>query len=242
MAESGVNHGLKVVGFEGTLPNGAATMPHVDITVISDAICPWCFIGKRHLDLALAELPEDISVSVAWHPFELNPDMPAEGLSRRDYRTAKFGSWERSRALDAQVEAAAAQAGIEIHHERMTRTPNTFDAHRVIWLAGEHGVQTAVVAALFHSYFVEGKDIGDGAVLAKAARDGGLEDIDLPAFLASDQGRSEVRAGLDEARRLGVSGVPTFILNNAIGLSGAQPPETLRQAILESSGSGRAPV
>ncbi len=215
-------------------------MPHVDITVISDAICPWCFIGKRHLDLALAELPEDIRVSVAWHPFELNPDMPAGGLSRRDYRTAKFGSWERSQALDAQVEAAAARAGLEIHHERMTRTPNTFDAHRLIWLAGEHGVQSAVVAALFRCYFVEGEDIGNSTILAKAAREGGLADIDISAFLASDQGRSEVQAGLDEARRLGVSGVPTFIINNSIGLSGAQPPEALRQAIIESTGgSGR---
>ncbi|MFQ3788991.1 DsbA family oxidoreductase [Halomonas sp. A29] len=213
-------------------------MPHVDITVISDAICPWCFIGKRHLDLALAELPEGISVSVAWHPFELNPDMPAEGLSRRDYRTAKFGSWERSQSLDAQVEAAAAQAGLEIHHERMRRTPNTFDAHRLIWLAGEHGVQSAVVDALFRSYFVEGEDIGGSAVLASAARDGGLADIDIPAFLVSDQGRAEVRAGLEEARRLGVSGVPTFIINGTTGLSGAQPPEALRQAILESTGRG----
>ncbi|PAU78396.1 DsbA family oxidoreductase [Halomonas salipaludis] len=211
-------------------------MPQVDITVISDAICPWCFIGKRHLDLALAELPEDISVSVAWHPFELNPDMPAEGLSRRDYRTAKFGSWERSQALDAQVEAAAEQAGIEIHHQRMTRTPNTFDAHRLIWLAGEHGVQSAVVGALFRCYFVDGEDIGDGTVLANAARDGGLADIDIPAFLASDQARVEVKAGLDEARRLGVSGVPTFIFNGTTGLSGAQPPEALRQAILEAAG------
>ncbi|MDN3521866.1 DsbA family oxidoreductase [Halomonas ramblicola] len=202
--------------------------------MISDAICPWCFIGKRHLDLALAELPEEIGVSVAWYPFELNPDMPAEGLSRRDYRTAKFGSWERSQALDAQVEAAAAQAGLEIHHEHMTRTPNTFDAHRLIWLAGEHGVQSAVVDALFRHYFVEGQDIGDSAVLANAARAGGLADIDIPAFLASDQGRSEVRAGLDEARRLGVSGVPTFIIDGAVGLSGAQPPEALRQAILET--------
>lgn len=225
-----------MVWFEELLPNGSATMPHVDITVISDAICPWCFIGKRHLDLALAELPEEISVSVAWHPFELNPDMPAEGLPRRDYRTAKFGSWERSRALDAQVEAAAAQAGLEIHHERMTRTPNTFDAHRLIWLAGEHGVQTPVVDALFRCYFAEGEDIGDSTVLANAARDGGLVDIDIPAFLASDQGRAEVKAGLDEARRLGVSGVPTFILNGTTGLSGAQPPEALRRAILESIG------
>ncbi|MDR5907018.1 DsbA family oxidoreductase [Franzmannia qiaohouensis] len=211
-------------------------MPQVNITVISDAICPWCFIGKRHLDLALAELPEDVTVAVAWHPFELNPDMPAEGLSRRDYRTAKFGSWERSQALDAQVEAAAEQAGIEIHHERMTRTPNTFDAHRLIWLAGEHGVQSAVVGALFRCYFVDGEDIGDGAVLANAAREGGLAEIDIPAFLASDQGRAEVKAGLDEARRLGVSGVPTFIFNGTTGLSGAQPPEALRQAILEIAG------
>ncbi|MGM0700852.1 MAG: DsbA family oxidoreductase [Pseudomonadota bacterium] len=209
-------------------------MSHVDITVISDAICPWCFIGKRHLDLALAELPEEVGVSVAWHPFELNPGMPAEGLSRRDYRTAKFGSWERSQALDAQVEAAAAQAGLEIHHERMMRTPNTFDAHRLIWLAGEHGAQSAVVDALFRYYFVEGQDIGDSAVLANAARDGGLADIDVPAFLASDQGRNEVIAALDEAQRLGVSGVPTFIIDDAVGLAGAQPPEALRQAILET--------
>lgn len=236
MAETSVKRDREMLGFEGTLPNGSATMPHVDITVISDAICPWCFIGKRHLDLALAELPEEIGVSVAWHPFELNPDMPAGGLSRRDYRTAKFGSWERSRALDAQVETAAARAGIEIHHERMTRTPNTFNAHRLIWLAGEHGIQTAVVGALFRSYFVEGENIGDSTVLAKAARDGGLADIDIPAFLASDQGRSEVKAGLDEARRLGVSGVPTFILNGTTDLSGAQPPEALRQAIIESTG------
>ncbi len=213
-------------------------MPHADIIVISDAICPWCFIGKRHLDLALAELPEEISVSVAWHPFELNPDMPAQGLSRRDYRTAKFGSWERSRELDAQVEAAARQAGIEIHHDRMTRTPNTFDAHRLIWLAGEHGVQQTVVSELFRRYFVEGEDIGDSAVLADAARAGGLEDIDIPAFLAGDQGRAEVEAGLDQARRLGVSGVPTFIINGTTGLSGAQPPEALRQAILETTGKG----
>ncbi len=236
MAETSVKRDREMVGFEETLPHGSATMPHVDITVISDAICPWCFIGKRHLDLALAELPEEVSVSVTWHPFELNPDMPAGGLSRRDYRTAKFGSWERSQALDAQVEAAAAQAGLEIHHERMTRTPNTFDAHRLIWLAGEHGVQSAVVDALFRRYFVEGEDIGDSAVLANAARDGGLTELDIPAFLAGDQGRSEVKAGLDEARRLGVSGVPTFILNGTTGLSGAQPPEALRQAVLESTG------
>jgi predicted DsbA family dithiol-disulfide isomerase len=212
-----------------------ATMPHADITVISDAICPWCFIGKRHLDLALAELPEEISVSVTWHPFELNPDMPAQGLSRRDYRTAKFGSWERSRELDAQVEATAQRAGIEIHHDRMTRTPNTFNAHRLIWLAGEHGVQQAVVNELLRRYFVEGEDIGDSLVLADAARAGGLEAVDIPAFLAGDQGRAEVKAGLEQARRMGVSGVPTFIINDTTGLSGAQPPEALRQAILEST-------
>lgn len=209
-------------------------MPHADITVISDVICPWCFIGKRHLDLAVAELPEDITVTVSWQPFELNPDMPDDGLSRRDYRIAKFGSWERSRALDAQVEAAAHQAGIEIHHERMMRTPNTFHAHRLIWLAGEHGVQQAVIDALFRRYFVDGEDIGDSAELAGAAQTGGLAAIDIPAFLTGNQGRAEVKAGLEQARRLGVSGVPTYIINGKTGLSGAQPPEALRQAILDT--------
>ncbi|WP_205738673.1 DsbA family oxidoreductase [Halomonas heilongjiangensis] len=172
-------------------------MPHVDVTVISDAICPWCFIGKRHLALALADLPDEIAVSVAWQPFELNPAMPPGGMSRRDYRTAKFGSWERSLALDAQVEAAARGAGIEIHHERMTRTPNTFAAHRLIWLAGRHGVQQSVVDELFARYFVNGEDIGDARVLADAADAGGLYGVDVPAFLESREGgdRGTWRAG-----------------------------------------------
>ncbi|MFC3282329.1 DsbA family oxidoreductase [Litchfieldella rifensis] len=210
-------------------------MSHVDVTIISDAICPWCYIGKRHLDLAVASLGDDVTVSIDWQPFELNPGMPPGGMSRRDYRTAKFGSWERSRELDAQVEAAARQAGIEIHHDRIMRTPNTFNAHRLIWLAGQHQVQQSVVNELFRRYFVAGEDIGDTRVLADAAHVGGLRDVDLQAFLASPQGRAEVHGALDNARRLGISGVPMFIIAGRIDLSGAQPPDALRQAILEAA-------
>ncbi|PXX99420.1 DsbA family oxidoreductase [Halomonas sp. LBP4] len=210
-------------------------MPHVDVTVISDAICPWCFIGKRHLALALADLPDEIAVSVAWQPFELNPAMPPGGMSRRDYRTAKFGSWERSLELDAQVEAAARRAGIEIHHERMTRTPNTFATHRLIWLAGGHGVQQSVVDELFARYFVNGEDIGDARVLADAADAGGLYGVDVPAFLESREGVAEVRGALAHARRLGIGGVPMFIIDGRTALSGAQPPEVLREAIVGAS-------
>lgn len=216
-----------------TLPK-RADMPHVDVTVISDAICPWCYIGKRHLDLAITSLGGDVKVSTDWQPFELNPAMPPGGMPRRDYRSAKFGSWERSLKLDAQVEATARQAGIEIHHDRITRTPNTFNAHRLIWLAGQHQVQQSVVSELFRRYFVKGEDIGDTRVLADAAHAGGLESVDVQAFLASPQGQTEVRSALDNTRQLGIGGVPMFIIDGRIGLSGAQPPEALRQAILES--------
>jgi predicted DsbA family dithiol-disulfide isomerase len=209
-------------------------MSHVTVTVISDAICPWCYIGKRHLDLAIASLEGEVSVEVEWQPFELNPSMPREGMPRRDYRTAKFGSEQRSRELDAQVEEAARLTGIQIHHDRIDRTPNTFDAHRLIWLAGQHQVQDAVVDELFRRYFVEGEDIGEARVLADTARSAGLEGVDVPAFLEGDEGKAEVRQALEEAHRQGIQGVPTFIIEGQKSLTGAQPPEALRQAILEA--------
>lgn len=210
-------------------------MPPVNVTVISDAICPWCYIGKRHLDLAIDSLEGEVSVAVEWQPFELNPTMPPEGMPRRDYRAAKFGSEQRSRELDAQVEEAARLAGIQIHHERIARTPNTFDAHRLIWLAGRHGVQDAVVGELFRRYFVEGEDIGETRVLADAARSAGLEGVDVTAFLEGEDGKAEVRDALEEAHRQGIQGVPTFIIEGQRSLTGAQPPEALRQAILDAS-------
>lgn len=212
--------------------NASAREAQARITVISDVICPWCYIGKTHLEAALASLPEALEVRVDWRPFELNPDMPVGGMSRRDYRSAKFGSWERSRQLDAQVEAAARQGGIEIHHEGMTRTPNTFAAHRLIWWAGRQGVQPAVVDALFRAYFVEGRDIGQSEVLVDVASRAGLASEEVAAFLAGEEGVTEVGDELAKIRRLGVSGVPTFVFADRHALSGARPPAVIRDAIL----------
>src|SRR3954463_7269866 len=135
------------------------------IDVISDVICPWCFIGKRRLEKPL----NDRHATVRWHPFQLNPDMPREGVERKSYRIRKFGSWERAQQLDAQVAAAGRGEGLAFNFDRQSRTPNTLDAHRVIWLAGERGVQDAVVEALFLAYFTEGLDLSDRATLAEIA-------------------------------------------------------------------------
>jgi predicted DsbA family dithiol-disulfide isomerase len=213
-----------------------ATPPRTDaasrIDVVSDAICPWCWIGKRHLEGALARLADEGErFAVHWRPFQLNPDMPREGVERAAYRAAKFGSAERSRELDAQVAAAGAAAGLEFRFDRQTRTPNTLDAHRLIRRAGEAGgpaLQDAVVEALFRAYFQDGRDIGDLAVLAGAAAEAGLEGA--AAFLASGDGAAEVREEDAGVRRLGISGVPTFALAGQVLFSGAVPAERMADA------------
>jgi predicted DsbA family dithiol-disulfide isomerase len=156
--------------------------------------------------------------------------MPRGGIDRKSYRIRKFGSWERSQELDTQVAAAGQGEGIAFNFDRMARTPNTLDAHRVIWLAGESGVQDAVVETLFHAYFTDGRDLSDRATLADVASGAGLDRAEVDDLLAGDRGLDTVRAGEDEARRLGVSGVPFFVVNGRIALSGAQPPELFRQA------------
>jgi predicted DsbA family dithiol-disulfide isomerase len=196
------------------------------VDVISDVTCPWCFIGKRRLEKALNGRP----ASVRWHPFQLNPEMPREGIERKSYRIRKFGSWERSQELDAQVAAAGRGEVIAFHFDLMTRTPNTLDAHRIIWLAGERGVQDAVVEALFLAYFTDGRDLSDRATLAEIAAGVGLDRAEVDELLAGDRGLDVVRAGEGQARRLGVSGVPSFVVNGEITLSGAQPPMLFLQA------------
>jgi len=190
------------------------------IDIVSDVICPWCFIGKRRFEKALRLLPSEMEVEVHWRPFELNPDMPAEGIDRKLYRTRKFGSWERSQALDAQVAQAGAGEGIPFAFDRMERTPNTFDAHRLIWLAGVEGVQDAVVEALFQAYFVDALDVGDRDVLARIASAAGL-------VLDSQRGSDAVREEESWTRRQGVQGVPYYLINGATAISGAQNPELI---------------
>jgi predicted DsbA family dithiol-disulfide isomerase len=209
------------------------------LDIVSDAICPWCWIGKRNLDAALAQLAEEGErFAVHWRPFQLNPDMPHEGVARSAYRAAKFGSLERSRELDAQVAAAGAAAGLEFRHDRMERTPKTVDAHRLIRLAGEAGParQDVVVEALFRAYFQEGQDIGSRAVLAEVAAGAGMEAAAVTAHLASDAGEAEVRQEDLGFRRAGISGVPSFALEGHVLFSGAMPPERMALAFRRALG------
>ena len=201
------------------------------IDVISDVICPWCFIGKRRLEKALDGRPANIR----WHPFQLNPDMPREGIERKAYRIKKFGSWERSQELDAQMAAAGRGEGLAFHFDRQARTPNTLDAHRVIRLAGERGVQDAVVEALFLAYFTEGRDLSDRGTLADVAAGAGLNRAEIDELLAGDRGLDVAQAGEEQARRLGGSGVPFFVVNGRVALSGAQPPELFLQAFEQAA-------
>ena len=201
------------------------------IDVISDAICPWCYIGKRHLERALALLDKQgLHFTGAWHPFQLNPDMPREGVERAQYRLAKFGSAERSRQLDERITETACTVGLEFHLDRLTRTPNTLDAHRLIRLAGQHGVQDGVVEALFEGYFCDGADIGNAEVLSRLGVEGGLERDDITTMLASDAGLKEVAAADRMARNAGIQGVPSFALQGHVLFSGAVPADEMAQA------------
>src|SRR3954447_16595729 len=230
----GVYPKLVEYGWGDRLNRAGATMLTID--VISDVICPWCFIGKRRLEKALGGQP----ATVRWHPFQLNPDMPREGIDRKTYRIEKFGSWERSQELDARVAAAGEDEGVAFHFERQSRTPNTLDAHRVIWLAGERGVQDAAVEALFLAYFTDGRDLSDRATLADVAAGSGLDRAEVDGLLAGDAGLHVVRAGEEQGRRLGVSGVPFFVANGRVVLSGAQPLELFLQAFEQAGEAGEA--
>jgi predicted DsbA family dithiol-disulfide isomerase len=223
-------------------PRDVAALPQSapKLSVVSDAICPWCYVGKRRLEQALSLLNGARQFHVTWLPFELNPDMPKGGIERREYRIRKFGSWERSLAMDAQLTEVGKSVGIAFRYDLMKRTPNTFDAHRLIWLAGNEGVQDAVVEALFRGYFSEGCDIGDHGVLADLGAEAGLDRPRSAAFLASSEGTAEVSAEEDIAKRAGLSGVPTFVLDGRVLFSGAQPPELIARALAQMAhGPGR---
>jgi predicted DsbA family dithiol-disulfide isomerase len=203
-------------------------MMALQIHVISDVICPWCFFGKRRLEKAIASL--DREVKVRWLPFQLNPTMPKEGISRREYRTRKFGSWERSLQLDAQVAAAGKAEGIDFTFEKMERTPNTLDAHRLIWLADQQGVQDAVVEALFRAYFTEGRDFSNRQALIDVVAEAGLDRSKAEALLEGDEGLDALREADELCRRFRVDGVPFFIVNGKVTLSGVQQPEVFLEA------------
>jgi predicted DsbA family dithiol-disulfide isomerase len=217
-----------------TKPNNAMNVSRNSIAVYSDLICPWCYIGKRRMEEALRHLPPNTIVSPSWHPFQLNPDLPSEGLNRKIYRSKKFGSWERSQAMDAQVTAAGRAVGIEFRYDLQTHTPNTFDSHRLVWLAGVSGVQDAVVEALFRAYFCEGANFSDRKKLIEIGVSAGMDAPKLERSLASKESANAVLEEEQQARMLGISGVPFYLINKAISFSGALPAETFLDALRQT--------
>lgn len=204
----------------------------VKLDILSDPICPWCFIGKAQLERALEARP-DHPFAIEWHPFQLNPDMPAGGVDRRAYLEEKFGGKERAVKIYAQVAQHAEAAGLTINFEAMERTPNTLNAHRLIHWAGIEGAQTPVVSALMRAYFQEGRDIGDRDVLADIADEAGLDAAVIRKLLDTDADLDEIRARDAAAREMGVSAVPTFIVAGKHAVPGAQPTEVWLKVIDE---------
>jgi len=194
------------------------------IDIVSDVVCPWCYIGKRRLTSALQQRPE-VEAEILWHPFQLNPDMPPEGMVRERYIAAKFGGGQHASRIYQNVTDVGAAVGIPFHLDRIQVTPNTRDAHRLIRRASEAGDADAVVEALFNAYFIEGRDIGDRATLAEIAGEAGLDGEAVARFLASREGAEEVLAEDMTARRIGINAVPCFIFERKYVVSGAQEPE-----------------
>ena len=205
-------------------------MPTHRLDIVSDAICPWCYIGKRRLEGALGLLGETgRRFAVRWLPYELNPDMPQGGMDRREHRIRKFGSLAQSQARDAQVAAVADAAGLAIRPELIARVPNTFDAHRLIWLGDGEGVQDAVVEGLFRAYFGNGLDIGLADVLADVGVAAGMRLERVAGLLAGAEGAAEVRAAEARARQAGVEGVPSFFVDGQLLFSGAHAAATMAE-------------
>jgi predicted DsbA family dithiol-disulfide isomerase len=211
------------------------------IDVVSDVVCPWCYLGKKRLEAALAEAPQP--VALRWRPYQLDPTIPASGLDRAEYMTAKFGASSRLQTVHDNLVRLGEEVGLPFAFDKIKRAPNTLDAHRLVRWAHSAGAEDRVVDRLFKAYFVEGRDIGDRGVLIDIARECGLDTQLVDRLLAEDADVDLVRAEIAQAQAIGVSGVPFFIFAGRLGVPGAQDPSMLlramaqaRQAIKESAG------
>jgi len=216
-----------------------SALPARALTVdfVSDVVCPWCFIGLRRLESALALVAAEgpaTGVALRWHPFELNPDLPPAGIDRRAYLDAKFGGAQRAAQIYERVRAVGATVGISFAFERIVRQPNTRDAHRLIAWAQERGDASTVVERLFTAYFIDGLDIGNRAVLAAIAGDAGLDATVVRSMLDSSEGADAILSSEQRAIENGIAGVPFYIFNRRVAVSGAQEPGVLAGAIGES--------
>jgi predicted DsbA family dithiol-disulfide isomerase len=205
----------------------------IQVDVFADIACPWCYIGERRLFKAIGMFKEDhpsVDVNVDWRPFQLQPDLPQTTIPWKDFVPAKFGSWEYARSMFEHVASAGEGDGIAFEFEKMAGAANTLPVHRLILFAGERGDPWSLVDGLFRAYFEEGVDIGDPEKLVHIASDHGFERAEVSAFLATDEGIKRIEATQELAARLGIRGVPFFVFDSSIGLSGAQPPEAFLTA------------
>lgn len=213
--------------------SNAKGKPKVTVDIVSDVVCPWCYVGKRRLEEALAMTP-DLDIDLRWRPFQLDASIPPGGISREEYVNRKFGP-DRAKEIYARIRGVGAEAGIPFAFEKIMRSPNTLDAHRLLRWALEAGCQEMLKERLLKLYFIEGADVGDHDVLARAAADCGMDAQTVRQRLATDEDVDAVRADIDAAQRMGVNGVPFFIINGRYGVSGAQSAETLAQAFRQAS-------
>jgi predicted DsbA family dithiol-disulfide isomerase len=213
-------------------------MNTMKIEIYSDLICPWCYIGKRRMQAGLKLLGEEVTPKIVWRPFQLNPDMPIEGMNRKNYRTKKFGSWERSLTMDAEVTATGKSLGIEFNYHKVLMTPNSLAGHRLLWWAEQQNHQDRLAEALFRAYFTEGRDVGRHDVLVEIAAEVGLPQADARTFLDSEAGKKEVDEEALRGLKLGLQGVPFFVVNDVPALSGAQMPQTFLEVFQQALGKG----
>lgn len=207
--------------------------PKIKVDIVSDVVCPWCYIGKRRIERAMNALADTFDFEVEYHPFELNPQMPAEGVNQKQYLSAKFGSEARYDQITAQTTATAAQEGLAFDFARQQVSPNTRNAHRIIQFARQEGKQAAVKEAFMKAYFEDGVDLSKKENLIAVAVGAGLSADAVSQLLASDEGLAAVELAERELQKLGISGVPFYIINNKYGVSGAQSSDTFIQAFQE---------
>lgn len=216
----------------------------VVVDVVSDVVCPWCYIGKRRLEAAIAQLrasDPDLPFTIRWHPFQLNPDLPPEGVDRKAYLEAKFGGPERARQVYERVTAAGLSVDIPFAFDAIKRQPNTLDAHRLVaWAQSRpEGDPDALVEGLFRANFIEGRYVGDREELVRIAAAAGYDPDDARAFLASDALKDVVAQSDLRAREMGIGGVPFFIFDGKTAVSGAQEPATIVEAIRQARAGGQ---
>lgn len=206
----------------------------MQIDIISDTVCPWCFVGKRRLEKALEQIMAarpDADIQVNWHPFQLNPDMPEDGRDYKEYYLEKFGSAERVKDLLDNMTAAGAAEGLEFNFAAIEKSPNTLASHHLVRWAATAGCQDQVVEAVFLAYFMDGRDIGDHDVLAEIAGQAGMDAALVKELYAEGRDKDLVAADISGAQKMGISGVPFFIVDSKYAVSGAQSPEVFVDVI-----------